>query len=92
MADFAKMADRIRRQTRPDGTVVDVRGPARETTTEIDGGRVLSLNPARVRLRGGEEVAVDAYLRTGVQPTVGADVLVVRRGSFVVVLGEVVML
>ena len=92
MADFNRMAQRVRRRVRADGVVVDTREPERETSTEFEGGRVLSLNPARVRLRGGETVDVDAYLKTGVTPSVGADVVVARRGGFVLVLGEVVML
>ena len=95
MADFNRMAQRVRRRIREDGTVVDTREPERETSTEFEGGRVLSLKPARVRLRGGETVDVDAYLKTGRTPSglsVGADVVVVRRGGFVLVLGEVVML
>ena len=92
MADFNRMGQRARRRVREDGTVVDTREPERETSTEFEGGRVLSLNPPRVRLRGGEDVEVDAYLRTGVTPSVGADVVVARRGGFVLVLGEVVML
>lgn len=85
------MADRIRRRIRDDGVVQDVR-LAKVDGIDVEGGRILSLNPPRVRLRTGEVVQADAYLRTGITPSVGSDVLVVRRGSFVLVLGEVVML
>ena len=91
MADFSRMAHRIRRHVRADGVVEEVR-LAQSDGTEVEGGRLLSLSPPRVRLRGGEVVDANAYLRTGEVPSVGADVLVIRRGSFVIVLGEVVML
>lgn len=86
------MSDRVRRRVRPDGVVVDERGPGRAQPVELDGGKIESLNPARVKLRGGQTVAVDGYIQTGVQLAVGDVVIVARKGGFVLVLGKVVLL
>ena len=91
MAGFDKMSDRVRRRTRPDGVVVAVRGPADEAPVDLDGGKVTSLSPPTVRLRGGDVLAVDGYVATGVQPAVGDWVVVLRKGSFVLLIGKVLL-
>lgn len=92
MAGFDKMADRVRRRVRPDGVVVDVRGPSDDMSVELDGGRVTSLSPPTVRLRGGDVLTVDGYVATGVQPAVGDWVVVLRKGGFVLLIGKVALL
>ena len=91
MAGFDKMADRVRRRTRPDGVVVDIREPVGDMPVELDGGKIASLNPPTVHLRSGETLRVDGYIQTGTQLAVGDWVGVVRKGGFVLVLGKVVL-
>lgn len=86
------MSDRVRRRTRPDGVVVDERGPKADQPVELDGGKIESLNPPRVRLRSGDLAAIDGYIQTGAQLAVGDLVGVARKGGFVLVLGKVVLL
>lgn len=92
MPGFDKMSQRVRRKTKDDGTVVDIRESADDAPIEIDGGKVVSVNPTTVTLRTGETVGVDGYLNTGTTPKVGAVVVVARRGAFVLLIGEVVLL
>ena len=91
MAGFDKMADRVRRRTRPDGRVVDIRQPGGDMPAEIDGGQVASLNPLTVRLRSGDTVKVDGYIQTGTKLAVGDPVGVARKGGFVLLIGKVVL-
>lgn len=91
MAGFDKMADRVRRRTRPDGVVVDERGP-KDQPVDLDGGKIESLSPPTVRVRSGVLVSVDGFLQSGVQLKVGDVVVVARKGGFVLVLGKVMLL
>lgn len=92
MAGIEAMGQRVRRKVHADGQVVDVREPAGDMPVEMDGGRIESLSPPLVTLRTGDTVPVDAYVATGVTLKVGDVVAVARRGSFVLVLGKVVLL
>lgn len=92
MSGFDSMGQRVRRRVRDDGTVVDIREASGEPTIELEGGKVVSLSPPRVKLRTGETVDVDGYVKTGAAPSVGAVVGVLRKGSFVLLIGEVVLL
>ena len=86
------MSDRVRRRVRPDGRVVDIREPAEGMSVELDGGKVVKLDPPTVKLRGGDVLTVDGYVATGVQPAVGDWVVVLRKGGFVLLIGKVVLL
>lgn len=73
------------RYTRADGVLVDEQC---DMFPVASAGRLIGVDPAVVELRDGSTVTPDGWLAAGVAPRAGDDVLLLRIGALVLILGR----
>ena len=73
------------RFTRADGVIVEEQC---DMFPVASAGRLVTVDPAVVELRDGSTVTPDGWLAAGVAPRAGDDVLLLRIGALVLILGR----